>query len=581
MLPPSTPAAPAPTSPPTALVQRYRLRVDHEVLRLSSSTARSPIAIQGLIGLVVAGYFGLPDRKAPAAVWLLLVIISHALRLAFRPGPVEFDAARIRQAMRRHRHRVLYSAFAWGSGGFLLFDPANVADQLALTVVMVSTCIGFSFSASFHAPTLKAALPLLIGPIVLSLFLSPQPNMWIMGVVGTSFLLVMHRLIHERGVQLEESLTLRMQAQEAQEEKQRFFAAASHDLRQPLQALTLYQTVLARGAVTPDVIQRMGECIDALDRLLAGVLDIARLDAGKVATSMEAVYLPELMLRVSRLHDMGARDKELRLRLHTQDEWVRSDPVLLERILSNLLSNAMRYTERGGVLLAVRRRGERMLLQVFDTGIGIPDDQIESIFGEFTQLNNPQRDAARGAGLGLATVQRLARLLEHPLGVRSRIGRGSCFWLELPRCEAPPRKAVGAQSDGSSDHLTSSVRPPWRVLVVDDNAMVRESLQAMLTGWGLAVTVEAGSERALQRMKHEDFDAVISDWRLPGDMDGIEVLRQARSLTRARLTALLTGDNLTQPPPDMMVITKPVRALRLRALLEAELGKPETDHVPP
>lgn len=233
---------------------------------------------------------------------------------------------------------------------------------------MVSSCIGFSFPASSHAPTLKRALPLLIGPVILPLFISPQPYMWVMGMLGSSFLVVNHRLIHERGQQLEETLSLRMEAQEAREEKQRFFAAASHNLRQPLQALTLYHTVLAKGNAGPQVIQRMGDCIDALDRLLAGVLDIARLDSGQVVAHPSPIHLPDIMLRVARMHDMALRDKGLRL--HTQDQWVRSDPVLLERILSNLLSNAVRYT--GGILFAARRRGDGILLQVHDTGIAMP-----------------------------------------------------------------------------------------------------------------------------------------------------------------------------------------------------------------
>lgn len=561
--------SPLPAASP-AILDKHRARVLRELLRLSAKVPVGSIVWQTTISLLTVAYFAYPDHLLAGGIWLGLTALSQTMRLVFRtrdPGP---DPDAIRRTLRMHRVRVLYSAMAWGSAGILLFDHGNAARQLALTVIMVSSCIGFSFSASSHAPTLKLALPLLVGPIIVSLFISPQPYMWVMGMIGTSFLVVMHRLIHDRGQQLEETLSLRMEAQEVREEKQRFFAAASHDLRQPLQALTLYHTVLAKGDTSPNVIERMGECIDALDRLLAGVLDIARLDAGKVVASIEPIHLPELMLRVARMHDLALRDKGLRLRLHTQDEWVLSDPVLLERILSNLLSNAVRYTERGSILFAARRRGEHLLLQVFDTGIGIPEDRQEAIFGEFMQLNNPARDPDRGTGLGLATVQRLARLLDHSVSVRSALGRGSCFSLQVPRGAPAPQKAPGSLAE--TGQTSTAALPPWRVLVVDDNALVRDALEKMLSGWGLVVMSEGSAASALERMQADDFDAVLSDWRLPGDLDGLHVLQQARRHTQARLTALLTGDNPADVPPEFPVVGKPVRPLRLRALLQSSLS---------
>lgn len=561
--------SPLPAASP-AILDKYRTRILRELLRLSAKVPVGSIVWQIAISLLTVAYFAYPDHLLAGGTWLGLTALSQTMRLVFRtrdPGP---DPDAIRRTLRRHQVRVLYSAMAWGSAGVLLFDHGNAARQLALTVIMVSSCIGFSFSASSHAPTLKLALPLLVGPIIVSLFISPQPYMWVMGMIGTSFLVLMHRLIHDRGQQLEETLSLRMEAQEVREEKQRFFAAASHDLRQPLQALTLYHTVLAQGDASPNVIERMGECIDALDRLLAGVLDIARLDAGKVVAGIEPIHLPELMLRVARMHDLALRDKGLRLRLHTQDEWLLSDPVLLERILSNLLSNAVRYTERGSILFAARRRGRHLLLQVFDTGIGIPDDRLDAVFGEFTQLNNPARDPDRGTGLGLATVQRLARLLDHPVTVRSTLGKGSCFSLLLPLGVPPPSKPPGSLADVAQ--ASAAALPPWRVLVVDDNALVRDALEKMLLGWGLVVATEDSASGALARMNSEDFDAVLSDRRLPGDLDGLHVLQQARLRTRARLTALLTGDNPTDVPPAFPVVGKPVRPLRLRALLQSSLS---------
>jgi signal transduction histidine kinase len=548
-----------------------------EVLRLSSKAPLSAIVWQTAISLLTAAYFGYPDHIVAAVFWLILIAISQTMRLRQKPFDPGQDSAALLRSLRRHQTRVLYSAAAWGSGGILLFDDTNPARQLALTVIIVSCCIGFSFSASSHATTIKMALPLLIGPIVFSLFLSPQPYMWVMGLIGSSFLVVMHRLIHERGLQLEDTLSLRMQAQEMRDDKQRFFAAASHDLRQPLQALTLYHAALAKGGENAHVVERMGECIHALDRLLSDVLDLARLDSGKVVVNVVPIHVPDVMLRVARMHDLALRDKGLRLRLRPKDQWVKSDPVLLERILSNLVSNAVRYTEAGGILFSARQSGKSLWIQVHDTGIGIAPENLEAVFGEFTQLNNPARDPKRGTGLGLAAVKSMAHMLDHPLSVRSRPGRGSSFGLWVPVCD-PPAQQTATAGDGMKDR--TNALPPWRILVVEDNAHVQEALQTMLVGWGLKVVTADTASEAIEHLDREPFDAVLSDWRLPGEEDGLGVLRHARDHTATRLALLFTGEHALGEVDSFPVLQKPVRPMRLRAMLTAYLEEATPGGVP-
>ena len=404
----------------------------------------------------------------------------------------------------------------------------------------------------------------------MSLLFSPQPYMWVMALMGTSFYLLMLRLITDRGQQLEESLNLRLIAQEAQEEKQRFFAAASHDLRQPLQALSLYQGVLSKGDLNPNVVQRIGDCIEALYRLLAGVLDISRMESGKVDPNPMPIHLPPLMLRVASMHEPAIREKGLRLRLHAQDIWVLSDPALLERILSNLLSNATRYTDAGGVLFAARRRGETIQLQIVDTGIGIEAEAFQSIFSEFTQLNNPARDPAMGSGLGLATVQRMVHLLGHEIQLKSVPGKGSCFQLAIPAVPAPTI-ASGPAFIPEPDSTTTAL-PRRRVLVVEDNALVADALCTMMRAWNLDVTLAGDAHSAMAALQQAAFDVVISDWRLPGEKDGVAILRYAREQQPVlQLAALLIGDNAEDLRNEFSVITKPVRALRLRTSLTAHM----------
>jgi signal transduction histidine kinase/CheY-like chemotaxis protein len=561
---------------PASVQNKRSDQVLREVLRLSSKAPLSAIVWQTAISLATAAYFGYPDHIVAAVCWLVLIAISQTMRLRQKPFDPAQDASGLLRSLRRHQTRVLYSAAAWGSGGILLFDDSNPARQLALTVIIVSCCMGFSFSASSHSATIKMALPLLIGPIVFSLLLSPQPYMWVMGLIGSSFLVVMHRLIHERGMQLEDTLSLRMQAQEMRDDKQRFFAAASHDLRQPLQALTLYHAALAKGSENAHVVERMGECIHALDRLLSDVLDLARLDSGKVVVNVVPIHVPDVMLRVARMHDLALRDKGLRLRLRPKDLWVKSDPVWLERILSNLVSNAVRYTETGGILFSARQRGTSLWIQVYDTGIGIAPEHLDAVFGEFTQLNNPARDPKRGTGLGLAAVKSMAHMLDHPLSVRSRPGKGSSFGIWVPVCDPPAH-----QTPSVSDSLREATNalPPWRILVVEDNTHVQEALQTMLVGWGLKVVTADTASQAIEHLERDPFDAVLSDWRLPGEGDGLSVLRHARDHTAARLTLLFTGEHAVGETGNFPVLQKPVRPMRLRAMLTAYLDDAKPDGI--
>lgn len=555
----------------TSQAELDHLSVQREVLRLSMRAPVSSLLGQGLISLLMAGYFGYPDHVLAAVFWLIMVFTGQAFRVLL---PLQIPAAQpraVQRTLKWHRVRVLFSAFAWGSAGVLLFDAADAPGQLALTVAMVSSCIAFSFSASSHGSTLKLALPLLLGPIVFSLMLSPQPYMWVLGLIGASFVLLMLRLVHDRSHQLEENITLRIAAQRARDEKQRFFAAASHDLRQPLQAMHLYHSVMARGDTRAEVVDRMGQCLEALDRLLDGILDISRLDAGQVQPHPVPTHVPELMLRVARLHDATARAKGLRLRIHAADRWVMTDPILAERILSNLLGNAIRYTESGGVLVAARASGATLRLQVIDTGIGIAPDRVDTVFQEFTQLNNPSRDPARGTGLGLATVQRLSRLLEHPVEVKSVPGKGSCFEVRLPLVAAPDPPAVGMVQPNWTPQGSGSL-PAWRLLVVEDNDMVLNALVQLLQGWNIQVTTAKRVTQAIDLMNRQAFDAVLSDWRLTDGENGLDVLHQTLQHPSIRLAVLLTGEHMPDTPTAFPVLRKPVRPLRLRALLWQHLS---------
>lgn len=480
--------------------------------------------------------------------------------------------------------RTTASGLVFGATTWLFFDP-QFGDARWLTILSVCSLAAGSITAfAYHRPAmwgflLGLALPSTVALHQFGSWVVPAVFLFYMGMLTwfghnqSSILQVSIRRRYENAALVAKLRSQALELEQAAAVKAQFFAAASHDLRQPLQALSYYCTLLHPAAQDVANVERIQQCVGALDDLLEGVLDISRLDAGRVHAHRGPVNIADLARRVSALHEGVARAKGLRLRVRAAAAWTSTDAVLLERILGNLLSNALRYTERGGALIAVRSRGDNWWLQVIDTGCGIRPQDQQRIFDEFVQLNNPERDPARGVGLGLATVRRLCALLGHPLSLRSQLGRGSCFALALPKSQPPLDSGACIQPPAEGLELQG------RVLVVEDNEPVRNALSAALQIWGLTVEATASGAAALNLAQRQQFDVVLCDWRLPDDVSGVDILRALRRCQPdLKLTALLTGEtteSLGTLPANVMLLRKPVRPIRLRALLGAHL--PSTD----
>ncbi len=301
--------------------------------------------------------------------------------------------------------------------------------------------------------------------------------------------------------------------EQASAEKTRFLATASHDLRQPMHAIALFGAAMERTLRDhPEGrnAERLMRAVDALGASLDAMLDVSRLDAGVVSASPRAVQLDTLLLPLNQLFLPQAGQKSLQLRVRASGLWVHSDPNLLYRMLSNLLDNALKYPRQGGVTVVARVRGAQVWLEVRDTGVGIASQQFKHIFEEFYQIDNPGRDRARGLGIGLSIVQRLARLLGHTVHVRSRLGRGTCFRLVLPLAKA--------SEDGEPlvlelpPELRSAPVLHGRVLLVDDEAEIRNAMTQLLGAHGIvveAVANEAEARAALVRRGAQDPVALL------------------------------------------------------------------------
>nr|WP_281416007.1 hybrid sensor histidine kinase/response regulator [Azospirillum rugosum] len=336
--------------------------------------------------------------------------------------------------------------------------------------------------------------------------------------------------------------------------RSRFLASASHDLRQPFQAMRLFLDALCSQITDEKARQTadmLGNAMTAGERLLNALLDISTLDAGTVQPDLQTVALDELLGQLVEEFRPQGQEKGLRLRARLCPGSAVTDPVLFGRIMRNLLSNAIRYTQRGGLLLAMRRRGDQWRIEVWDTGFGVPDEQLTAIFDEFHQLQNPNRDPTRGLGLGLAIVRRLSDLLGTTVDVRSRVGRGTVFSVTIDAAAplaADPVPDTAAPPDSTPSASGGLPLAGMTVLAVDDEAMVLTGLQMILESWGCTVAA-AGDMRevfAVLDALPEPPAVILTDLRLPGTVSGFDVIDRVRRLYNRDIPAVVLSGETAQ-----------------------------------
>jgi len=378
-------------------------------------------------------------------------------------------------------------------------------------------------------------------------------------------------------------VTERKQAQKAVEEarrdaeranvaKSRFLATASHDLRQPLQALGLLNGALRRMARDPEFLEVLREqdlAIDAMSRLLNGLLDISKLESGAINPVLAVFDLAALFDQLRRDFAGVAASKGLRLSVDTPRVCLRSDATLVGQVLRNLLSNAIKYTERGSVELRCEARGAQARIEVRDSGVGIAPDQVGLIFEEFYQIGVSPNSSRDGYGLGLSIVQRIVKLLNLRIEVRSTPGQGSVFALEIPIAE-------GAGAQAGVDHppeAPKSAVSARRILLVEDEPGVRNAMRMLLRIEGFDVVPTATADEALERLRTERFDLLITDYHLESGRTGTQVISAARELHGPAFDAVLvTGDTSSavremQGDAHLRITSKPINSDELLAVV--------------
>jgi signal transduction histidine kinase/ActR/RegA family two-component response regulator len=397
-----------------------------------------------------------------------------------------------------------------------------------------------------------------------------------MGVLGVRANHNFNELVRLRIKAGELALDLQEQkevAERASLAKSQFLAAASHDLRQPVHALGLFVSALRAVSGLPvpalRILDRMELSTSAMGDLFSAILDISRLDAGVVEVRRQAFALQPLLDRVCQDFAEEAADKSIIIRQQTTAANVLSDPHLVERILRNLVSNAIRHSDQGRVVVGCRKRGKMVRLEVWDTGAGISPENQQKVFQEYIQLQNPERDRTRGLGLGLAIVRRLSELLDCELSLRSHVGRGSCFSVYLPLAEVSPVSSLAATE------VSHVIAEGALILIIDDEVAVREAMDALLTGWGYGVLTAASGDEALTVLAEskENPRMIICDYRLRGEENGIEVIRLLQAECQQLVPAvLITGDTaedrlIEAQASGLMLLHKPVHNSKLRAVI--------------
>ncbi len=519
-----------------------------------------------------------------AAVWLQTAVRAGLLAAYQRAAPRPADA---RRWSRYATWGSLAGGLAWGAAGIVLYVPDQLLYQLLLLFVLIGMGSSAVYALTPHLPTFHAFLLPSIAPTFVVQARGDTPGDWILAgmtlvYVGVTLFFArnLHRVLEEslhlRFENIELMEGLRRQKEEAERAnlaKSRFLAAASHDLRQPIHALALFTDILReRVAGQPDalaVADRIGDSIAAMSGLFNALLDVSRLDAG--VTPRRIVHFPvaRVLRNAENVFTPLALERGLRFKVVHSAAVIESDPMLLDRIVQNLVANAVKYTRDGGVLVGCRRRSGRLSIEVLDTGPGIPESERENVFQEFFQLGNPGRDRGKGLGLGLAIVDRISRLLDHPIALRSAVGRGSCFAVSVPRgdrtlaAEATRVEGAGGASlDGTC------------VVCIDDEAAVLDGMTALLELWGCRVLPARSGDEALERLAAAGVtpDLVISDYRL-ADENGIDVVKRLQTRLGGEVPALLvTGDTAPDRVKEanasgFALLYKPVQPARLRQLV--------------
>lgn len=570
-----------------------------EQVRLVHRMASGSAWTMSLFSAFVAAV--LHDLGPPVLVWLA---VQLALKLAayvelkwfFPDAAIQANPEHMarRLMLSQSPHAIGWAALIWvaahGAPTQLTFAVMMLAGVLAggVTTYGALPRIHVAYIATFISAQVVIWLLLLhersadpvfeLAPLLASLYcLGIFFNTRVAGRTYQQFILLGFanaRLARRLEQEVASTSKARQEAEAANAAKSTFLASASHDLRQPIHALGLSLALLERTELTVaqrETLALARSSLSASSEMLDTLLDFSRAEAGVIAPRIQRFQIGAVLREIEAEIAVTADEKGLVYRTRDCDAAVESDPGLVKIILLNLVSNAIRYTAEGGILVGCRRRGERVVIEVWDTGMGIPASQHEAVFSDFVQLGNPERDHRKGLGLGLAIARRLARLLGGEITLDSVAGRGSVFRFSAPLWRGAEAQAEAAVIEPLQARPVSDAAGPRRVLIIDDDEAIRVGLGALLRETGYAVEAVETIAQAQASCDARPPDVLICDYRLRADESGAEAARLLRAQLGRRVPALLiTGD--THPDriaeaarEDMEILYKPTHPDHLLA----------------
>jgi len=557
-----------------------------------------PVGVCGaLLGVAILVFVLIriaPERLPEVSTWAGLTLAVAAWQVivaawyARRPRP----DAEWRVWARRYTLASFAEGIRWGIGSLWLAEPGRVDQQVWVCMVVACAASSSVSSLGSYIPAFYALLFPAMTPFIVWAAFQQDPLYWALGLMAFALLASVAVLGYRQSLFLADALRLRFEnldladglrvqkdrAEQANLAKTQFLAAASHDLRQPIHALGMFVGALSRTRLDAEGVRLTGqvaETVEAMSGLFDSLLGISQLDAGVVQPAPQVFAIQPMLDRICREQAPVLEGRPVGLRLITTSTVVETDPVLMERMLRNIIANAVRYTERGRIVVGCRRSGARVRVIIADSGPGIAAAHQEQVFQEYYQLSNPERDRAKGLGLGLAITRRLAVLLDCPLSLRSAEGRGSRFEISIPlaRAEAPGSAAAVPVEPAPHGGL---------VFIIDDEAAIQESTAGLLRGWGYEV-VAAGSAAELIALAGPGRrpDLLICDWRLRDGVTGQTAAEAVRAAYGVEAPVLLiTGDTAPGRLRDahrtgMLLLHKPVPPGKLRAALGNLIPRPK------
>lgn len=483
------------------------------------------------------------------------------------------------------------SGLLWAWAGALFFVEGKLDYQLIILMVLIVKGTGSVSTIINSLPAFYAYFPISMTPITILFLFQQDITSILLGVISAFFTLIMLwfarnlnttllesiRIRYENRLLLEETEKRKQQAEKANLAKTQFLAAASHDLRQPIHAMSLLLNVMEEqhaNAQSGDVLNKMRGTVDSLQNLLNALLDMSRLDAGSVKVNKQTVDLHLVFSSLKEEFQVLAQQKGLELNFYDNALAVDTDPILLEQILRNLITNAIRYTEKGRVTVEANFGVENgnVEIRVSDTGIGITQDQQLNIYDEFYQVGNQQRDRDHGLGLGLAIVKRVIKLLGSQIHLESCLGQGSCFRFTLDHSTT----VVSARNNDDPQSIERGLAPSQCVVVIEDDRQVTAAMQTLLESWGCETFVGHNADTVIKKLiqRKQIPHVIISDLQLNNNRSGIEESRRLMEEFNRDIPTLIITGNIDAEQLDSVkksalpILYKPVAPARLRAFLQ-------------